>query len=453
MKWTRNELLELFPSHHGDVTSVSAVTEIFTDSRKHSKNGLFIPIAGERFDGHEFLAQAIERGATAALWQINRPRPEHIPSDFPLLLVDNTVEGLQRLAKDHLRKVSPFVAAVTGSNGKTTTKDIIEAVLSQRYRTHKTEGNFNNHIGLPLTLLAMPEDCEAVILEMGMNHFGEISALSLLAEPDAAVITNIGESHIEFLGSREGIAKAKMEIVEGLKPAGKVIYDGDEPLLAPLKEFSSVSCGYLEGNHIQITSVEAMESGLEFSLRGEETQYLIPMLGKHNVKNASFAIAVARELGLSDSEVSNALKHLSITKMRFEQLEGQNGALLINDAYNASPTSMKAAIEAIRDLKGYARKVLVLGDMYELGMNEKAFHESVAEVIKPPITDVMTVGGRARWIAQAINCDSIRVSSYDSKEEVFTAVKALMAPDTIALFKASRGVGLETVVNQLTNKE
>ncbi|HEU5139821.1 MAG TPA: UDP-N-acetylmuramoyl-tripeptide--D-alanyl-D-alanine ligase [Bacillales bacterium] len=453
MKWTRNELLELFPSHHGDVTSISAVTDIFTDSRKHSKNGLFIPIVGERFDGHDFLQDAIKQGASAALWQINRPRPDDIPNYFPLLLVDDTLEGLQRLAKDHLKKVSPIVVAVTGSNGKTTTKDIVDAVLSERYRTHKTDGNFNNHIGLPLTLLAMPEDCEAVILEMGMNHFGEISALSLLAQPDAAVITNIGESHIEFLGSREGIAKAKMEIVEGLKPTGKVIYDGDEPLLSPLKNLSSVSCGYFEENLLQIASVESVKTGFAFSLRGEETQFQIPVLGRHNVKNASFAIAVARELGLSEGEISNALRHLSITKMRFEQLKGQNGTLVINDAYNASPTSMKAAIGAICDIKGYNRRVLVLGDMYELGTDERTFHESVAEVIKPPITDVFTVGNRARWIAHAIADESIRVSTYDSKEEIVSDVKALMSTDTVVLFKASRAVGLETVVNQLTYKE
>ncbi|HEX6922619.1 MAG TPA: UDP-N-acetylmuramoyl-tripeptide--D-alanyl-D-alanine ligase [Bacillales bacterium] len=449
MKWTRGELLDLFPSHHGDVTEISAVTEIFTDSRKQAKNGLFVPIVGERFDGHEFLPQAIEKGAEAALWQIDRPWPKEVPDDFPVFLVGDTTEGLQRLARNHLQKVSPVVVAVTGSNGKTTTKDMIEGVLSRRFQTHKTDGNFNNHIGLPLTVLAMAEDCEALILEMGMNHFGEISALSLLAEPDTAVITNIGESHIEFLGSREGIAKAKMEIVDGLKPGGKVIFDGDEPLLAPLQKRASVSCGYFEGNQMQINSVESTEEGLSFTLSNDGHQFEIPVLGRHNVKNATFAIAVARELGLTDSVIAKALRELTITKMRFERLQGENGALLINDAYNASPTSMQAAIEAVRDMEGYKNKVLVLGDMYELGMNEKEFHESVVEGITTPITDLVTVGERGRWIAEAVKDQSIRVSACDSKEQAAGKIKQLLDPDTVVLFKASRVVGLETIVNSL----
>lgn len=448
MKWTRNELLKLFPSHRGDITTVSSVTEVFTDSRKHVKNGLFVPITGERFDGHDFLMQAIEHGATASLWQINRPLPKEKPSDFPIFLVNDTIAGLQRLAKHHLRRICPLVVAITGSNGKTTTKDMVEAALSLHFRTHKTEGNFNNHIGLPLTILAMRDDCEVLILEMGMNHFGEISVLSRLAEPHVAIITNIGESHIEYLGSREGIARAKMEITDGLKDGGKVIFDGDEPLLDTLRKRPSVACGYNEENDLRITSVDQAENGLRFSLN-QKGGYEIPVLGNHNVKNATFAVAVARELGVPESEIVEGLSKLSVTKMRFQQLHGKNGALVINDAYNASPTSMKAAIETVRALGDYHRKVLVLGDIRELGKDEKMYHESVAEAIKPPITDVITVGSRARWIAEAVT-GSVRVSAFDTKEEAFPVIEEMLAPDTIILFKASRLVGLETMVDRIT---
>ncbi|HET7580660.1 MAG TPA: UDP-N-acetylmuramoyl-tripeptide--D-alanyl-D-alanine ligase [Bacillales bacterium] len=447
MEWTRNKLLDLFPSHRGDMSSLRSLTDIFTDSRKKTKNGLFIPIVGERFDGHRFLKQAIEQGAAASLWQVDRPLPDEVPSDFPIFLVNDTVAGLQKLAKCHLEAVHPVVIAVTGSNGKTTTKDMIEDVLNRTFRTHKTEGNFNNHIGLPLTVLAMREDCEVLILEMGMNHFGEISALSRLAEPDHAVITNIGESHIEFLGSREGIAKAKMEITEGLKPGGKMVFDGDEPLLAVLREQPSVACGYGEQNDLRIGSVEPAGGGLSFSLNEVEPYYKIPLLGKHNVKNATFAIAIAQELGMTEKDIVTALQDLSITNMRFEQVQGKSGSLLINDAYNASPTSMKASIESVRELDHFEKKVLVLGDMHELGTEEKAFHESVAESIRPPITDVITIGDRGRWIAEGVT-EPVNVSSFETKEEAAGTIEKLLSHDTVVLFKASRLVGLETLVKQ-----
>ncbi|HET7522394.1 MAG TPA: UDP-N-acetylmuramoyl-tripeptide--D-alanyl-D-alanine ligase [Bacillales bacterium] len=447
MKWTRSEFLEAFPSHRGDATVIPAIDEVFIDSRKSVKNGLFVPIVGERFDGHDFLLEAAGRGATAALWQIDRPLPDELPADFPVFFVEDTTSGLQQLAKHHLNTVAPVVVAITGSNGKTTTKDMVAGVLGGRFQTHKTEGNFNNHIGLPLTVLAMPDDCDVLILEMGMNHFGEISALSRLAEPELAVITNIGESHIEFLGSREGIARAKMEITEGMKRGGKVIFDGDEPLLGRLRERPSVACGYGGNNDLRITSVEMVREGLHFSLHGHRRFY-IPVSGKHNAKNAAFAVAVAKELGLPYSEIAERLADLSVTGMRFQQLQGKNGSLLINDAYNASPTSMKAAIETVREMDGYRRKVLVLGDIYELGKDEKSFHEGVAADIVPPITDVVTVGERARWIGAKVE-PPVRAAFFATKEEAASVIKELLAEDTVVLFKASRAVGLETLVEQM----
>lgn len=449
MEWTKKELLELFGSHQGDIHSIRSINGISTDSRKRIKNGLFVPIVGDRFDGHQFLHQAIEKGAVAALWQSGKEMPENVPSEFPVFLVNDTIEGLQRLAKHHLQSVAPIVVAVTGSNGKTTTKDMIESVLKKKLRTHKTDGNLNNHIGVPLTILDMESECEVIVLEMGMNHFGEISVLSKLAEPNLAVITNIGESHIEHLGSREGIAEAKMEILDGLKSDGKVIYDGDEPLLEKLRQRSSISCGFADSNDYAISKEENLDRGVRFSLNQEDTLYEIPVMGSHNVKNASYAIAVAHELDMSDLEIAESLKELKITKMRFEQVSGQNGALLINDAYNASPTSMKVSIQAVRNLKDYNRKVLVLADMYELGENEKMYHESVAEEIFEPITDVITVGPRARWIADQVNHAEIKVTAFETKEEAFPNIEGLLTEDTVVLFKGSHAMALETIVDRL----
>lgn len=449
MKWSRHELLELFPSHSGDITTIGSVAEVFIDSRERVDHGLFVPICGEHFDGHDYLRQAIDHGAVATLWQIDRPFPDDVPQEFPFFLVEDTVAALQQMARYELTVSAPRVIAVTGSNGKTTTKDMLDGVLNKTFRTHKTKGNLNNHIGVPLTILAMPEGCEVLILEMGMNHFGEISLLSQIAEPDFAVITNIGESHIEFLGSRSGIAQAKMEITDGLKAGGQMVFDGDEPLLSQLNQRQpSLACGFTEGNDIRITAVEETSAGLRFCLNQENPCYEMPVLGDHNVKNAALAIAVARQLGVADVDIRQALQELAVTAMRFEQLAGKNGSLLINDAYNASPTSMQAAIEAVRALKGYRRKVLVLGDMHELGGDEQAYHEQVAVAIQPPITDVITIGSRARWIAEAVK-GAIQVHSFAEKEAAVSQIEELLTADTVVLFKASRAVGLETLVGPL----
>ncbi|MCD8500627.1 MAG: UDP-N-acetylmuramoyl-tripeptide--D-alanyl-D-alanine ligase [Bacillaceae bacterium] len=259
MKLEQNLVEKISVKTSGKVSAPYFKT-VFIDSRLQVEQGLFIPIIGERFDGHEFIFDAIKNGAVATLWDVSKPIPnELIESQFPVFYVNDTLTALQQLAKHYLEFVKPRVIAVTGSNGKTSTKDLIESVVSQVYKTHKTKGNYNNHIGLPLTILSMPSDCEVIILEMGMSDFGEISLLSRIANPDFAVITNIGESHIEQLGSREGIATAKYEIIDGLKEKGVVILDGDEPLLKVYQHECLITCGYDTNNHFQITHYQMDE--------------------------------------------------------------------------------------------------------------------------------------------------------------------------------------------------
>ncbi len=331
----------------------SEQVKVFTDSREKVENGLFIPIAGEKFDGHTFIKQAVESGAIASLWEEDKEVPEGLPADFVLFFVKDSLEALQDLSKLYLKHVNPKVIAITGSNGKTTTKDLVGSVVSTVYHTHITKGNFNNHIGLPLTILSMSEDCEVLILEMGMNHFGEISLLSRLAEPSYSVITNIGESHIEFLGSREGIAKAKLEILEGMDETGELIADGDEPLLRQ-KDIGvkTLYCGYDNGSNYFISHIEASETGYKFRINNEKHLFQIRLIGTHNVKNASFAVAVARALNINDEAIQRGFDNLTMTGMRLETLTGKNESLLINDSYNASPTSMIAAIETSQKSPG-----------------------------------------------------------------------------------------------------
>lgn len=315
------------------------INEVFIDSRKKAKNGLFIPIIGERFDGHEFLEDAIRNGAVATYWQKNKRIPEQLANKISFIFVEDTLHALQSISAHYLTTVKPIVIAITGSNGKTTTKDLVASVLSNTYTTYKTQGNLNNHIGMPLTILSMDESCEVLILEMGMNNLGEISFLSQLAQPDYAIITNIGDSHLEQLESQKNIAQAKMEIRDGLKAQGKMIIDGDESLLASLQKNKHViTCGYGKQCDMQIKNVHGDEDGQNFQINNDYTSYNIKMLGNHNVKNALYAIAIAKELKVKEKDITTGLQRLQLTGMRLQRIQGKKGSLLINDAYNASPT-------------------------------------------------------------------------------------------------------------------
>ncbi|MGV3487757.1 MAG: UDP-N-acetylmuramoyl-tripeptide--D-alanyl-D-alanine ligase [Tuberibacillus sp.] len=439
-------------SHRGRIEGLSDL-KVFTNSRQETANGLFIPIVGERFDGHDYLIDAVKNGAVCAVWGKDHPVSKDLSDDFPLFIVEDTTLALQQIATERRREVNPVIVAITGSNGKTTTKDIVAHVLSSVLKTQKTEGNFNNHIGLPLTLVALEDDCEACVVEMGMNHFGEIEVLSRIAEPDIAIITNIGESHIEFLGSREGIAKAKLEIVKGLAEDGMLIVDGDEPLLSNValnqKEAKVVGVGFGKSSDWVISESGSSENGTGFKINGETFQ--IPIMGRHNVKNAAYAYIVALKLGLTPDTVQKAFSSLKITGMRLETSKGIKESLLINDAYNASPTSMKAALETLASLEQYSRKVAVLGDMYELGKDEKALHEQVADALSDPITDLVTIGDKGIWIAEAAQKKpvNINIQSFRTKEDALPFLESVASPHTAILFKASRLAKFETLVTAL----
>ncbi|MET3698550.1 UDP-N-acetylmuramoyl-tripeptide--D-alanyl-D-alanine ligase [Bacillus oleivorans] len=425
------------------------------NTRSIEKGQLFVPLAGEKTDGHQFVEQAFEKGASAAFWKRDLPNP---PSGFPLLFVDDPLEALQMMAKAYRDSLKVKVVGVTGSNGKTTTKDMIAKILSGTYSVQKTIGNYNNHIGLPLTLLSLREDTEVIVLEMGMSARGEIQFLSKLARPDVAVITNIGEAHLEDLGSREGIAEAKFEIIAGLNANGLFVYDGDEPLLqakvqSRSGEFQVISFGKSDNCDYYPMSVEAKGEGTEFIVQAlPRTKMFLPVLGLHNVKNALAAIAVARFLQVDEENIKNQLESLSLSAMRMESHKGYNGALVINDAYNASPTSMKAAIELVQSLENYPKKVLVLGDMLELGPKEKEFHKEIGHFISADhIQYVYTYGPLARFIAKGIREKGkpIEVKEFSSKDELRNEVKGRLDEQTVLLVKGSRGMKLEEVLEGL----
>ncbi|RKL65178.1 UDP-N-acetylmuramoyl-tripeptide--D-alanyl-D-alanine ligase [Salipaludibacillus neizhouensis] len=438
----------------GPDTNRIEVAGVSTDTRTIEKANLYIPIVGENFNGHDFVTGAIKNGAVGALWQKDQPNS---PADVPLIYVDDTLVALQELAKNYLASLPAKVIAITGSNGKTTTKDMVTSVLSTTYKVQKTEGNYNNHIGLPLTILRLQEDTEIVVLEMGMSGRGEIELLSNLAQPEAAIITNIGESHLQDLGSREGISEAKFEITAGLRENGTLIIHGDEPLLTEKVDqspFHVITFGNSETNDYCPAHIQQKSNGTYFTLKDEaETEYFIPVLGKHNVNNALSAIAISKQMNVSIPDIKKGLEAIKITGMRTELIQGKDGVTVINDAYNASPTSMRAAIDLLQDLKHYKKKIVVLGDMLELGDKEETFHFEVGKGIdKEKINEVITFGQLGRKIAEGakVNFPENRVFAYNDKQALIAKLKGTVEEGDIVLLKGSRGMKLEEVVYELT---
>jgi UDP-N-acetylmuramoyl-tripeptide--D-alanyl-D-alanine ligase len=434
----------------GEASGSAEIRGVSTDTRTIQKGSLFVPISGENFNGHHFAEKALENGAAAALWGKKETPP---PENLPVVYVDDTLHALQDLAKNYLASIPAKVIGITGSNGKTTTKDMVASVLGTTYKVQKTIGNYNNHIGLPLTVLALEEDTEIVVLEMGMSGRGEIELLSRIAEPEAAIITNIGESHLQDLGSREGISEAKFEITAGLKKNGTLIIPGEEPLLTEKTArsgFHVVTFGQADTNDYHPLASEQQKDGTHFTVNQEpDERFFIPVLGSHNIHNALAAMAAARQFDVPAESIKKGLKLLTVTGMRTELVEGTNGVTVINDAYNASPTSMKAAVRLLQDLEGYRKKIVVLADMLELGENEDTFHFETGESIDPGKIDcVFTFGQLGRKIADgaAVHFPEDRVAAYEDKQELIRALQEKTADGDIILVKGSRAVKLEEVV-------
>ncbi|PEA85545.1 UDP-N-acetylmuramoyl-tripeptide--D-alanyl-D-alanine ligase [Bacillus pseudomycoides] len=431
------------------------VQGVSIDTRKITTGNLYIPIQGDRFDGHSFVEKAIENGAVATLWKKNVQNP---PVNIPVIFVEDTLEALQTLAKSYRDQLDVKVIGVTGSNGKTSTKDIVTSLLATKFKVQKTEGNFNNHIGLPLTILSLEENTEMAVLEMGMSGRGEIEFLSKLARPNAAIITNIGEAHLMDLGSRDAIAEAKLEIVTGLQDGGVFVYNGDEPLLTnrvPSMNLAAetITFGDARANNYYPTSVTLQATGTYFKMNQDENvAFYLPVLGKHNVYNTLASMAIAKYFGVTWEEMKQGLVTLQMTGMRMEIVKTENGLTIINDAYNASPTAMEAAFHLMNGLDGFSKKIVVLGDMLELGNQEVQFHYEVGKLIDPArISYVFTYGRLGAQIAEGakINFPNERVKAYANKEELVKNLQAVVDVKDVVLVKASRGMKLEEVITML----
>lgn len=427
---------------------------ISTDSRNISSDNLFIPLIGENFNGHKFIQDVINKNAKGALWNKNETVPD---VDFPFILVEDTLLALQELARSYCKEVSPKVIGITGSNGKTSTKDILASLLETQYRTHKTKGNFNNGIGVPLTLLQMDEDTEMAVIEMGMDNFGQIERLTYIAPPDAAVITNIGEAHLEGLKTPENIAKAKLEILKGLKKDKLFLYYGDDSMLKnQVKNISSSheikSFGNKDFNHYQPEILFINEKGDSFCLKEPESPELfLPMLGEHQVLNATAAIAIARYFNVSFENIKKGLLSVDKTGMRNELVEAK-GFTILDDSYKSNPASVLAALNTMYAIEGYSQKIVVLGDMLGLGDEEINMHKDIGLKIHQDKVDYLfTIGPFGKYIYEAakLNFPDNRIFHFESKDKLVGKIKEVVSPEALVLVKASRPLAMEEVVDAL----
>jgi UDP-N-acetylmuramoyl-tripeptide--D-alanyl-D-alanine ligase len=383
--------------------AIRQITRISTDSRTIQRGDLFVPIRGENFDGHRFVEQTAERGAAGAL--VEETWSGKVPDDFALIRVADTLVGYQQIAANYRRSLPLKVVAITGSNGKTSTKDFVAAALARRFRVTKTEGNFNNHVGLPRTILDATSEHEIAVWELGMNHPGEIAALAALAGPNVGIITNIGTAHIEFMGSPEAIAQEKGALAEAIGSDGALILNADDAFsdtIARRTRAKIILVGIQHGV-VRAENIRQSASGSEFTILegAHRCRAQLPVPGLHMVQNALLAVAAGRTFGLSIEECAAGLASTPLTQARL-QLRDINGVLFLDDSYNANPESMKAALRTLVELETEGRRVAVLGAMSELGVESERGHAEVGETAAElRIDHLIAVGEQGEPIARA----------------------------------------------------
>ena len=428
------------------------VTAITTDSRKAEKGGLFAAIRGERADGHDFIPSVFEKGALCVISERELP-----DAQGNYILTGSTLDALKAVAEEYLEQLGIPVVGITGSVGKTSTKEMIAAVLAQKYRVLKTAGNFNNELGLPLTVFRLREDDEIAVLEMGISDFGEMHRLAKIAKPDTCVITNIGPCHLEFLGDRDGVLKAKTEIFDFLRPDGHIILNGDDDKLSTIQEVKGIRpvfFGIDKENTVYADRIEKRGlDGISCRIHTDQGSFatVIPSPGIHMVQNALAGTAVGLQYGLSLEQIQAGIESLRPVNGRFHIVHTEQYTV-IDDCYNANPISMKASLEILGD--GPGRKVAILGDMGELGPDEERLHYSVGQAAGALDIDCcLCVGPLCRKLAEGIADvnQKIEVIHFEHLQELLGKLPQLVRKDDTILVKASHFMHFEKVVEKLTS--
>ena len=421
------------------------------DTRKLEPGQLFIALKGER-DGHDFIPAALEKGAAAVLCS-------HCDGDYPAIVVEDTRIALGQIARGERERIGMKVVGITGSVGKSTTKEMIYTVLSTTYRVGKTPVNHNNDIGMPMAILSMPEDTQVAVLEMGMNHFREIAYLASIAKPDVSVIINIGTMHIEHLGSMEGILQAKLEILEGMRADGKIFLNGDDSLLWNYRLGASVDIGYfgVRNGESSVMAKDIAEAPgmLRFWVRAGDKAFPVELAleGQHYVHDALAAVAVGIHLGVSTDNITKSLAQFQNMAGRQEIFE-QNGFTIIKDCYNAGPESMAAALSVLGNRPG--RRVAVLGDMLELGVCTPAEHYKVGRIAAENAEVILAYGPNSTRVLNGALTGGMSTSkarAFTDKDRLVQVLKQITKPGDVILFKGSRGMRMEQVLEAFLQEE
>lgn len=437
------------------------IRKICTDSRKAEIGDLFFPLIGENNDGHDFLAQVFEKGCRSIIVSDERkvPKREFLADGIQpdVILVEDTTKALQDLAQYYLGTLPiKKKIAVTGSVGKTSTRDMMYYIASMKYKTGRNLKNFNNGFGLPLSILEFAPDTEAAVLEMGMDHFGQIEILANLVKPDIALITNIGISHIENLGSREGILKAKMEVTSCFDENSTLVVNSDCDLLCEENvrgNYKLITVGSEEDNCYRVSDVcDFGDKGIKYTLHRDDKSYTIslPVPGAHNAVNASLAIAAGEQMGIDIETAIQGLESAQLTEKRLN-IKEKNGIKVIDDTYNACPASVMSAVNTLMQTEG-KRKIAIIGDMYELGQETENAHREVGEFAGRKKPDLLVcIGEFAKGYAEgaAEHMKAEHILYFAEKKDFFEQTERLLAPGDVVLVKASRGMQMEKIVNKI----
>lgn len=432
------------------------VTGVCIDSRKASGGDAFFAIAGNRVDGHAYVEQAILAGCTAVIVSKTDPSLLALAENkgAATILVKDTELALRELAKYYLSLFPIAKIGVTGSTGKTTTKDMLYHILTERFQTVRNLVNYNNLIGLPLSVFQVTEQTEAVILEMGMDRLGEIHELVDIVKPKIGLITNIGLSHIERLGSRENILKAKLEITDFFGASDLLIINGDNDMLEQVESngaFRVLKTGKTQAAQLTITELkDEGEEGIAFRLTGasQSEAFTLKLPGLHNASNASLAVAAAMELGMTMKEAAHGLSKMTNPDKRLNIRE-KNGIKVIDDTYNASPDSMRAAIDVLTGIRG-TRHIAILGDMFELGDREEEYHFQIGEYASHAgVNVVISVGKNAGFIAEGARKGGTKAVHFETKDLLLVVLAQWIRPGDVVLVKGSRGMAMEKIVTQI----
>jgi UDP-N-acetylmuramoyl-tripeptide--D-alanyl-D-alanine ligase len=430
------------------------VSRVVIDSREDCAGALFVALRGERFDGHDFVGEAARRGAVAAIVE----RAPSIATGAALIRVDDALTALQRLGAARRAEFGGTVAAITGSSGKTTTRSLLAAILGVAGPTHQPQKNFNNHIGLPLTLLGLQAGQRFAVLELGCSGFGEIAALTALARPDLGLVTNVGPAHLEQLGDLDGVARAKGELLAGLEPGAVALFNADDPrvLRMPTAARRRMTWGLGPAAEVRLVDRQprgALGQSLVLDVRGQPLELRLPLIGGHNAVNAVAAAAAAFALGLTTAQVALGLGRVARTPGRLDPRPGRRGALILDDTYNANPASVRAALGALAELAGRGQAVVALGDMRELGDRGEDEHREIGAAVaalEPAL--LVTLGRLGAEIgrgAAAAGLEPARIRGAADHEEAGRIVEPLLEAGLVVLVKGSRGMRMERLVSAL----